>query len=177
MNLQTADALVKTWHGHTQQGRIDDYEHANQMQKLLVELAPDAEHGIVASFSGDSEPPTGASWLSHEIIVLGDDCIYRLAGMEGVPDGAEEPVFSVAVVRVPFDSFKAIQVLDTRVPGREATNWARNWQFIDQGGRVGLELRVSCWEETGWKASDAVFVNRLIRALGWAVEELPSDHE
>ncbi len=174
MDSTDAQKLVKTWQGHTQRGKIDDYERSNQMQKLLTELAPGSQHGIVAPMSGDSEPPKGAEWLSHEIIVLGEDCIYRLAGMEGEAEGFDEPIFSIAVVRVPLSSFKSMQVLDTRIPTREATSWRRKWQFMDGSGRVGLSLAIKCWEGTGWDDSDAMFVHCLVRALGWAIEDLPA---
>ena len=172
MDSVAAEALVKTWHGYTQRGKPDDHERSDQMRKLLVELAPGATHGIVIPTTG-SQPPKGASWLSHEIVVLGEGCIYRFAGMEGVPEGFNEEIFSVAVVRVPLEQFKRVQVTDTRLPERQATSWKRRWNFYGDAPEPGLSISVECWEETGWKSQDAAFVDRLVQALGWPIEQVP----
>jgi hypothetical protein len=169
-----ADALVNTWQGHTQRGGIDDYERSNQMRSLLRGLAPEAEHAIVIPMSGDSEPPKGAAWLSHEIVVLGADCIYRFAGLDGVSEGSDKSVFSVATVRVPFSEFERVQVLDIRTPGRDATRCRQRWDFLGSSGRIGLSIWVECWAETGWDGPDIALVHNLARALGWPIKEQPA---
>lgn len=174
MDSIEAQKLVKTWQGHTQRGKIDDYERSTQMQKLLTELTPGSQSGTVAPLSGAPTPPKGATWLSHEIIVLGEGCIFRFVGMEGEAEGFDEPVFSIAVARVPLSAFGSVQMVDMRIPSREATSWRRKWDFKDGTGQVGLTLVVKCWEERGWGDDpDAALVHHLINALGWNREDSP----
>ncbi len=65
------ESLLKTWHGHTQKGDIEDYERQDQMRSLLRELAPDPTYAIVRARKRRFGSPAGLDVVEvHEILVL-----------------------------------------------------------------------------------------------------------
>ena len=122
------ESLLKTWHGHTQKGDIEDYERQDQMRSLLRELAPDPTYAIVRARKRRFGSPAGLDIVAAtKSSCSTKDSLYRFAGMEGVTEGHDKLVFSAAVTRVPFDQFHRVQVSDVRVPEHGATKCRRRW--------------------------------------------------
>lgn len=168
MPTNQIDVLVRTWRTHTQRDQIDDYDRENQMRTLLRELAPTPEYAIVTPMSGGATSFENATWLSHEILVLGDGSLYRFAGMESVSEGDDAPVFTVTGVRVPFDQFKRVQVAEVCRPESGTTKCNRRWDFFEISSQPAVSISLESWIE-GWAGSQVDFVHEFARRLGWAL--------
>lgn len=86
MDRRWAQAIAEQWMGLAP-GSVDVDPHRKSIRQArivdgLAVLLPQAQEWAVVPSIKVGDPPGGSHWLDHEVLVLVEDGVYRVGGLE-----------------------------------------------------------------------------------------------
>jgi hypothetical protein len=151
MQSARAKEISAAWLGDAPGARLD------QVADVLGQHVPYPVADLVVPLSSPGEPPLDGTWrwLDEELLVLGADALYRIAGMESEARGAGASAFAVTVRRTEFADLRPVQVTEVRTVDAGAAHWG----FGPSGERVRIV-------DDGAPGA-AAMARELARRIGW----------
>lgn len=175
MDRRWAQAIAEQWMGLAP-GSVDVDPHRKSIRQArivdgLAVLLPQAQEWAVVPSIKVGDPPGGSHWLDHEVLVLVEDGVYRVGGLEPdeeQPETPELPDFALAVRRVDNRDFKGAHVTQHYREDHGATWRLRRWHFLGDRGPALVIDESHLIDSNAKPEAQAKLARALAQRLGWS---------